>query len=145
MALVKATIRGDIMTVGNPNSIDLGDYVLSLGDSVLRGVAENASGCTVSSVSPHIISREWPEYGYCGEKCILCLSFKTVDNCDGEVSVFVKRQDGDEGFKETPHYEYLNRNHLPGAQAIRIAPGRAANGDTLSGGRGAKYRGGSTT
>ena len=113
MALVKATIRGDIMTVGNPNSIDLGDYVLSLGDSVLRGVAENASGCTVSSVSPHIISREWPEYGYCGEKCVLCLSFKTVDNCDGEVSVFVKRQDGDEGFKETPHYEYLNRNHLP--------------------------------
>ena len=44
---------------------------------------------------------------------MLTLSFTTLGHRDGEVSIFVKRQAGDRGFKETPHYEYLNRNQLP--------------------------------
>ena len=101
------------MADDNPGSVELGHYVLGLRDSVLQDVAENASGGPVSSVRPDVLSRDWPEYGCCGEKCTISLSFKSVDQLNGDVTLFVKRQSGHGGFKETPHYEYLNRNQLP--------------------------------
>ena len=101
------------MTEGKDSSIDLGHYVLGLRDSVLRDVAENASGSSVASVMADIASAEWQEYGCQGEKCMLFLTFKTVAQRDGKVSVFVKRQEGDHGFKETPHYQYLNQKQQP--------------------------------
>ena len=96
-----------------PGSIELGHYVLGLRDSVLQEVAENASGSPVSSVKPVVLSRDWPEYGVCGDKCIISLSFESVDQLIGDVTIFVKRQSGLGGFKETPHYEYLNKTQLP--------------------------------
>ena len=101
------------MAEGNNGSADLGGYVLSLADSVLQSVAENASGRSVSSVRADMVPRDWPEYGCCGDKCVISLTFKYCDQRDGNVNVFVKRQSGHGGFKETPHYEYLNRNQLP--------------------------------
>jgi hypothetical protein len=88
----------------NAGSIELGHYVLGLPNDVLQDIAEKASSGPVSSVDPAILPRDWPEYGCCGEKCIISLSNR---------SIFVKRQSGHSGFKETPHYEYLNGIGLP--------------------------------
>ena len=101
------------MIEGNDNSIDLGRYVLGLKDSVLRAATEAACGSSVASFRSEIISREWPEYGCQGEKCVLCVSYKTEDQGDGKADIFVKKQEGDPGLRETPHYQYLNQQQLP--------------------------------
>ena len=105
------------MTKENDNSADLGRYVLSLGDSVLRGVAENACGSPVSCARADVEPFDWPIYGCGGEKLLLRLSYETTDGDSGETEVYVKRQDGDPGYRETAHYHYLD-SHFKGHHSM---------------------------
>jgi len=50
------------MTQGEDNSTDLGYYILGMRESVLRDVAENASGSSVASLRADIVSREWGKF-----------------------------------------------------------------------------------
>jgi len=101
------------MTEGKGNSVDLGRYVLGLEESVLRDVAEKACGRSVASARGTVEPFDWPIYGCGGEKLMLTLSYQTADGSFGQKDVYVKRQEGDPGYKETPHYQYLDSNQMP--------------------------------
>ena len=94
-------------------SPDLEHYVVSLGESTLRSIAERAIGGTVATVKAGALTRDWPEYGVCGDKCAVSMSCTMADGSTTDVEAFVKRQTGHSGYKETPHYEYLNSCGLP--------------------------------
>lgn len=101
------------MTEGTDSSTDLGRYLVRLGDPVLREVAEKACGRSVACVQGEVQPFDWPIYGCGGEKAKLKLSYQNADGGSGEKEVYVKRQEGDPGYKETPHYRYLNSMQMP--------------------------------